>query len=320
LATSPSSPSNGSHYSVSDQVLGEGASSKVLLGYDGSGRKVAIKCIPNLKGIKISERIQREVETLHYLQQQPGYAVSHCTQLLDVFEDEESILMVFEYKPGNLHEYIKKQRSLSEAVAKQICKQLVQAVRFLHTHGVAHRDIKIENILFDETTLEVTLCDFGFATSFASDAKSNDWCGSPYTVAPEILNRTTYSPAAVDIWALGSVCYTLMCGRFPFQAASPNETYRRTKAGRFHSFPSRISRTARDLISRCLIVDASKRIPLDHLRKHPFFWDDDDDDCSESDNESDCDESSAGEENEVFMGGDHSAASCGSELGNTCSA
>jgi len=280
--------------------LGEGASSKVLLGFDGSGRKVAIKCIPKLTGKKISERIRREAETLHYLQQQPGYAVSHCTQLLDVFEDDETIFMVFEYKPGNLHAYIKKHRNLSEAVTVKICKQLVQAVRFLHSHGVAHRDIKIENILFDETTLEVTLCDFGFAMPFSSDTKSNDWCGSPYTVAPEILNRTTYSPAAVDVWALGSVCYTLLCGRFPFQAASPTETYQRTRAGRFHSFPSRISRTARDLISRCLIVDASKRIPLDHLRKHPFFWEDDDnDDCSESDDESDCDESSS-EENELF--------------------
>jgi len=141
---------------------------------------------------------------------------------------------------------------------------------------------------------------------------SSDWCGSPYTVAPEILNRTAYSPAAVDIWALGCVCYTLLCGRFPFQAASPTETYQRTKVGRFHSFPSRISRTARDLISRCLIVDPTKRLPLDHLRKHPFFWDDDDDDCAGSDPESDYDESS-GEEAEMFQASSVSGACSESE-------
>jgi len=116
---------------------------------------------------------------------------------------------------------------------------------------------------------------------------SKEWCGSPHTVAPEILQRQAYSPEAVDVWALGSVLYTLLCGGFPFSAASPAEVHERIKQGRFHSFPQHISRSARDLVSRCLTVDKKQRISVRHILQHPFFWSDDEeaDEGDETDDE-----------------------------------
>ena len=116
---------------------------------------------------------------------------------------------------------------------------------------------------------------------------SKEWCGSPHTVAPEILQRQAYSPEAVDVWALGSVLYTLLCGGFPFSAASPAEVHERIKQGRFHSFPQHISRSARDLVSRCLTVDSKQRISVRHILQHPFFWSDDEeaDEGDETDDE-----------------------------------
>jgi len=164
-------------------------------------------------------------------------------------------------------------------------KQLVAALLHLYKLNVAHRDIKIENILLEEDTLDIWLCDFGFACLFRPGDKLAEWCGSPFTIAPEILNRVPYSPEAADVWALGSVLYTLLCGAFPFQASDTKEVYERTKEGRFHHFPSNVSRTARDLVARCLIPDPTKRITLAFLRKHPFLWDDDDNDDEDSEEE-----------------------------------
>jgi serine/threonine protein kinase len=149
------------------------------------------------------------------------------------------------------------------------------------------RFLTVQNILIGEG-LSLSLCDFGFATRIVR-TDCNEWCGSPFTVSPEILNRIPYSPEAVDVWALGSVLYTMLCGAFPFQASNPSKVYERTKRGRIHSFPSHVSRTARDLVSRCLTVEANKRISVAHILKHPFFWDDDEE------NEEEPDEETAGE-------------------------
>lgn len=124
----------------------------------------------------------------------------------------------------------------------------------------------MQNILIDEVTLRIYLCDFGFATYFNDGTRFEKWCGSPHTVAPEIIKRIPYVGTKVDVWSLGSVLYTMICAFFPFQATVPKDVLKRTVSGKFHSFPSGCgSRAARDLISRCLTADPGKPLRCSSL-------------------------------------------------------
>jgi len=272
---------------MTDVILGEGASAVVRLGHDQqTQQKVAIKVVPKLPtaGDKKKKSVANEVNILRYIAEFDDKV--SCAELLDVIDGEAAWFLVFAYRQGSLHSFVKQRRHFHEEDAQKLFRQLVRAVAFLHRHSIAHRDIKVENILL-EHDLAVSLCDFGFALRFRPGATSTEWCGSPFTVAPEILQRVPYSPEAVDVWALGSVLYTILCGFFPFHSSTPAEVYERTKQGRFHSFPSHVSRTARDLISRCLTVDAAKRISVPNILRHPFFWSIDDD-VEEEEDEGEC--------------------------------
>lgn len=79
-----------------------------------------------------------------------------------------------------------------------------------------HRDIKLENVLYDAATQRVKLIDFGFAIALAPDTKLNVFCGTPSYMAPEIVNKKDYT-FPVDIWALGILLFKTLTGTFPFR-------------------------------------------------------------------------------------------------------
>ncbi|ELR23177.1 protein kinase, putative [Acanthamoeba castellanii str. Neff] len=251
-------------------LLGRGSFGEVKLGFHRpTGRRVAVKIINKAQlSPEKRQEVDREIEILKKVGIHPCIVSLH-----DVAEDESFIYMFFEYVASDLLRFLKQHGRLDEPVVYRIFSQLVEAVSYLHANGIVHRDIKIENILIDEASLSVKLCDFGFATYYTPTTRFEKWCGSPHTVAPEIIQRIPYSGPKVDVWSLGSVLYTMICAFFPFQATVPKDVLKRTVLGKFHAFPGGCgSRATHDLISRCLTIDTEKRITLDHVRQHPFFW------------------------------------------------
>ncbi len=257
------------NYLLSDKVLGRGSNASVYLGFarHSPSRKVAVKIVEK-KALSEEKRkeLNQEIDILQSLQAHPS-----IIQLLDVYEDEARVFLVFEHKSCDLYTFIRKNRPLSEETIRVIFKQIVDAVEFCHNNKVAHRDLKIENVLVDEHSLEVSLCDFGFATRFETDKPLAKWCGSPHTVAPEIILRQPYNPVAVDTWALGSILYALLCGSFPFQAKSFKEIFQRTTVGMVHPFPNFVSQSARDLVTRILNTRPDKRPTTAEVQSHPFL-------------------------------------------------
>ncbi|KAL6043938.1 MAP kinase-activated protein kinase 3 [Balamuthia mandrillaris] len=307
-SASSSYPVIGGKYVLLPSILGKGASADVREGFHKErGTPVAIKVLSKefLRQRSSAHNVFRnELKVLNELRgdgTSAGEATlvrNHIVRFYGSFEDEANHYLVFERKPSDLFKLMKKNRKgLPEDQAKYIFVQLVRALHFLHhDHKLAHRDIKMENILIDEETLEISLCDFGFATHFAPTTRRREWCGSPFTVAPEMLAGEPHHPAGVDIWAAGSVLYSILCGRFPFQAGDMEEVYALTRQGKVHPFPrGKVSRAARDAISRCLQVDMKKRISLQHLQQHPFVWIDEDEE-DDDDDEDDGDESEGSEE------------------------
>lgn len=254
-------------YRVTTTVLGMGSFGIVYKGFAlySPYVPVAVKIVSK-SDLNENRRIRlkSEIELLKSLDH-PG-----IVKLMEVYESDERVYLVFEYKNGDLYNYIQTKGPVTETIAMEIFRQLIDAVDHCHKKNIVHLDIKLENILIDEATLEVTLADFGFATYFEEGTKLEKWCGSPFTVAPEIITRTPYDARTVDLWALGSVLYTILNGSYPFQAPTVNEVLQKTKNGKMNPIHSSVGYSVKDVIVKILTLDMSKRIKMEQLQAHPW--------------------------------------------------
>lgn len=112
-----------------------------------------------------------------------------------------------------------------------IFKQILEGIDFCHKLEVAHRDIKLENILTHDSENQVKIIDFGFST--LRERKMRIFCGTPSYMAPEIIQKKEYLGQAADIWALGILLYAMLQGSFPFKGATDSELYKKILAGNF---------------------------------------------------------------------------------------
>ncbi|KAL9331655.1 hypothetical protein ACSQ67_001265 [Phaseolus vulgaris] len=149
---------------------------------------------------------------------------------------------------------------------------LMKAVAHCHLLGVSHRDIKPDNILFDEEN-RLKLADFGSADTFKEGEPMSGVVGTPPYVAPEILAGRDYNEK-VDVWSGGVVLYQMLAGFLPFRGDSPVEIFEAV----LHSslrFPTRVfssvSPAAKDLLRRMLCRDVSRRFSAEQVLRHQWF-------------------------------------------------
>lgn len=159
----------------------------------------------------------------------------HLIQLLasSDLEDSREQVLVFEYcDGGDLLQYVQHHRALGEPESQVIADQIASALELLHSHGIAHRDLKLENVFLSRKngTACWKLGDLGFATEFDPQrATLSDQCGSIDYASPEIINRFCYVGPEVDMWSLGVSIYILVTGRMPFTAPSHKRTMEKIK-------------------------------------------------------------------------------------------
>ena len=150
--------------------------------------------------------------------------------------------------------------------------QIISALRYLHSHRIIHRDLKLGN-LFLSAKMELKIGDFGLATKLEFDGeRKRTICGTPNYIAPEILEAKQGHSYEVDIWSLGVILYTMLIGKPPFETADVKTTYRRIRMNAY-TFPDHvhISESAKDMISKILTNDPAKRPTLDELLSHDFL-------------------------------------------------
>lgn len=132
-------------------------------------------------------------------------------KLKEVYEGENHIYLVMEYFEGGieLHDYIAHIKKIpSEDETRKIMFQILSALDYLHDLKIMHRDIKLENILINQNTLDIKIIDFGLAEYICKKELIFIKCGSPGYVAPEILNELKYN-YAVDVFSAGIIFYIL---------------------------------------------------------------------------------------------------------------
>ncbi len=147
----------------------------------------------------------------------------NIVKLLDLFENLEHYYIVLECMEGkDMFDYLKSRSfQITEERAKELMMQLILAVQYLHSYGIVHRDLKLENIMMTDNSEQSVpkLVDFGLAKILGPTEKSDEPFGTLGYVAPEVLKKEPYS-FSCDLWSLGCICYALLSGSLPFDHQS----------------------------------------------------------------------------------------------------
>ncbi|CAP26475.2 Protein CBR-UNC-82 [Caenorhabditis briggsae] len=232
--------------------LGSGTYGKVSLAYDHKfDREVAVKLIKKsaIESKADLVRIRREIRIMSALNHPISFRFMKYSS------------------GGELYDYVSRCGSLPEAEARRIFRQITSAVLYCHKHRVAHRDLKLENILLDQNN-NAKIADFGLSNYFADKNLLTTFCGSPLYASPEIINGTPYKGPEVDCWSLGILLYTLVYGSMPFDGRDFNRMVRQIKRGAY--FEPETPSTASMLIRNMLRVNPERRATIFDIASH--WW------------------------------------------------
>uniref|UniRef100_A0A1B0FJ84 Protein kinase domain-containing protein n=1 Tax=Glossina morsitans morsitans TaxID=37546 RepID=A0A1B0FJ84_GLOMM len=192
-------------------------------------------------------------------------------RLFEVIETLGRVYLVTEWiRGGELYNHITQGGPLREIHASPLFKQLLLAVKHMHTLGFVHRDIKAENVLLlSEDRLK--LADFGFSTQLINGAnqKLDTFCGSPPYAAPELFSDDHYIGAPVDVWALGILLYFMVVGNMPFRAPTIPGLKAAILKGDY-LLPGQLSLPCIRLIQRILIHIPVRRPTIDDMLNSQF--------------------------------------------------
>lgn len=241
-------------------MLGEGAFATVQRGHDRNNKSFAVKIVKK-QYLQKADLIglQQEIDVLRTLEH-PNILSFH-----KVYDEDECCYIVTEImRGGDLYDRLSEKTFYSENEAKELCKILFDTMKYCHEKKVAHRDLKLENILLltTDNDVDVKIADFGLAKYARNDYSLRTQCGTPTYTAPEVVRGFPYG-TKVDMWSLGVILYTLLGGYPPFYDQNLERLANLIKKGKF-KFDVRYwystSLDAKDLISMLLKQNPSNRM------------------------------------------------------------
>ncbi|XP_041960181.1 serine/threonine-protein kinase PLK3 [Alosa sapidissima] len=249
------------------KILGKGGFARCYEMTDVASEKTyAVKVIPQSRVSKPHQRekIINEIELHKTLQHKHVVKFSHH------FEDEENIYIFLELCSRKSLAHIWKARhTLTDPEVRYYLRHIISGLKYLHNKGILHRDLKLGNFFVSEG-MELRLGDFGLAAKLeTAEQRKKTICGTPNYLAPEVLNRQGHGTES-DVWSLGCVIYTLLCGNPPFETLDLKETYKCIKEVRY-TLPQTLSPSAQKLISAILQKNPADRLTLDQILTHEYF-------------------------------------------------
>merc|ERR1712228_651779 len=290
-------------YKLTGETLGEGSYGKVQTCVNiTTSMEYAVKTIEKKPGLYSRSKVMKEIEIYYICRGQ-----NNIIQLIEYFEEADRFFLIFEKANGGpLLDHIQERGFFTEAEASSIVKDLAESLMFLHRRGIAHRDLKSENVLcvHETSPCPVKLCDFDLCTpahNMASTPQLMTPVGSCEYMAPEVVNTFTdngdnddnnnqlYYDKKCALWSLGVIMYILLCGYPPFSGncgsgcgweeggsceVCQDMLFTSIKEGRVIFLEkdwAGISQVARDLIKGLLVKDASLRLDASEVTRHPWI-------------------------------------------------
>lgn len=261
---------------VFGETLGAGGFGVVRRAHNKqTGEDVAIKIISRSK-LKDKTKEDAVIEELGMLSRLHH---PHIIAFKDWFEASDKYYMVTQLATGGeLFDRIIDCGRFTEEDAARNIRDVASAVQYLHHMNIVHRDIKPENLLYvtKDPDSSLVLCDFGVAKSLDS-AKDvvQTAAGSLGYAAPEVFHPEEGHGKPCDIWSLGVVLFTILCGYSPFLAESVNEFMDEVDPGyRVRFIPKYwegVSESAKDLVSNMIVYDPKERFTIDEVIFHPWL-------------------------------------------------
>ena len=242
---------------IMGKTLGKGAF--------GTVRLCVHKATKQTRACKILKKANQDMQAL-YEEVEILSKLSHpnIMQIYEVFNDKTNFYIVSEFcQGGELFDAISKKGSFSENEAARIMKQILSAICYSHQNNIVHRDLKPENILLDDkgSDLTIKIIDWGCAKSFKKNEKMTNADGTPYYIAPEVLEGN-YDEKC-DVWSCGVILYIMLCGYPPFNGETDDDILVAVKKGKY-DFPkeewSSVSKEAIELINGMLTYEPNKRL------------------------------------------------------------
>lgn len=254
--------------------LGSGNFGSVLLYTRKEGKiDVAVKLLE--RGDRINKDVIREVLNHRLLDH------VNIIKFIELRLTQTHLAIVMEYaQGGELFSKLveNKAGAFKEDEARWYTQQLVAGLWHMHSRGVAHRDIKLENLVLDGSNKRILkICDLGYSKQLAlSQAKTK--VGTASYLAPEVVHDTNYDAFSCDVWATGVCLHVMLARAYPFNDPRHQNDDRVTVrnlvkyyAGELQYNPPNVSKSCQELLFRLLSPRHQNRIRLEEVALHPWF-------------------------------------------------
>ncbi|CAK7293839.1 caM kinase-like vesicle-associated protein isoform X2 [Vulpes vulpes] len=203
-------------------------------------------------------------------------------QLVDVFVTRKEYFIFLELATGReVFDWILDQGYYSERDTSNVVRQVLEAVAYLHSLKIVHRNLKLENLVYYNRlkNSKIVISDFHLAK--LENGLIKEPCGTPEYLAPEVVGRQRYG-RPVDCWAIGVIMYILLSGNPPFYEEVEEDDYenhdknlfRKILAGDYEfdsPYWDDISQAAKDLVTRLMEVEQDQRITAEEAISHEWI-------------------------------------------------
>ncbi|XP_077949978.1 serine/threonine-protein kinase PAK 6 isoform X1 [Gasterosteus aculeatus] len=246
--------------------IGEGSTGVVCIARErSSGRQVAVKMM-DVRRQQRRELLFNEVVIMR------EYRHHNVVEMFGSALVEEELWVIMEYLQGGALTHIVSKTRLEEEQTATVCHSVLEALSYLHSQGVVHRDIKSDSILLSVDGT-IKLSDFGFCAQISREVpKRRSLVGTPYWMAPEVISKTPYG-TEVDIWSLGIMVVEMVDGEPPYFSDTPITAMKklRDEAAPTVKNIHRMSPVLKDFLSCMLTRDTQQRSCATDLLEHPFL-------------------------------------------------
>ncbi|XP_072522414.1 caM kinase-like vesicle-associated protein [Salminus brasiliensis] len=203
-------------------------------------------------------------------------------QLVDVYETRKEYFLFLELATGReVFDWILDQGYYSEKDTSNVIRQVMEAVAYLHSLNIVHRNLKLENLVYYNRLKHSKIVISDFHLAKLENGLIKEPCGTPEYLAPEVVGRQRYG-RPVDCWALGVIMYILLSGNPPFYDEADDDDYenhdknlfRKILAGDYEfdsPYWDEISDSAKSLVSRLMEVDQDQRLTAQEAINHEWI-------------------------------------------------